>query len=106
MIRSESRITIAGSVPEVWAYVCDVGRWPEWAPTVRECWVAGRGPARARRAAGAAGEGAVRVHPPPGAERDRGRGAPLAWRSPGRWAPPRRAGEWSSSRWTIGRPTP
>ncbi len=44
MIRSESRITIAGTVPEVWAYVCDVGRWQEWAPTVRECWVAGGGP--------------------------------------------------------------
>ena len=43
-VRSESRITIAGSVPEVWAYVCDVGRWPEWAPTVRECWVGGGGP--------------------------------------------------------------
>ena len=41
MVRSESRITIASSVPEVWAYVCDVGRWPEWAPTVRECWVGG-----------------------------------------------------------------
>ena len=40
-IRSESRLTIAGSVPEVWAYVCEVGRWPEWAPTVRECWVGG-----------------------------------------------------------------
>jgi carbon monoxide dehydrogenase subunit G len=40
-IRSESSVTIASSVPEVWAYVCDVGRWPEWAPTVRECWVAG-----------------------------------------------------------------
>ena len=40
MIRTESRIAIAGSVPEVWAYVCDVGRWQEWAPTVRECWVA------------------------------------------------------------------
>ena len=38
-IRSESRIAIASSVPEVWAYVCDVTRWPEWAPTVRECWV-------------------------------------------------------------------
>jgi hypothetical protein len=35
--RTESRITIAGSVPEVWAYVCDVGRWQEWAPTVLEC---------------------------------------------------------------------
>jgi hypothetical protein len=44
MIRSESRITIAGSVPEVWAYVCDVGRWQEWAPTVRECRIAGGGP--------------------------------------------------------------
>ena len=36
-IRTESRITIASGVPEVWAYVCDVGRWPEWAPTVLEC---------------------------------------------------------------------
>jgi hypothetical protein len=44
MIRSESRIAIASSVPEVWEYVCDVGRWQEWAPTVRECWVAGAGP--------------------------------------------------------------
>ena len=42
--RTESRITIASSVPEVWAYVCDVGRWPEWAPTVLECWVTGGGP--------------------------------------------------------------
>jgi hypothetical protein len=38
-IRTVSRITVAGSVREVWAYVCDVGRWPEWAPTVLECWV-------------------------------------------------------------------
>jgi Polyketide cyclase / dehydrase and lipid transport len=44
MIRTESRITVEGSVPEVWAYVCDVSRWSEWAPTVRECWVAGGGP--------------------------------------------------------------
>ena len=43
-IRTESRIRIAGSVGEVWAYVCDVGRWPEWAPTVLECWVRGGGP--------------------------------------------------------------
>jgi hypothetical protein len=42
--RTESRITIAGSVGEVWTYICDVGRWPEWAPTVLECWVAGGGP--------------------------------------------------------------
>jgi hypothetical protein len=44
MIRSESRLTIAGSVPEVWAYLCDVGRWPEWAPTVRKGWVRGGAP--------------------------------------------------------------
>jgi Polyketide cyclase / dehydrase and lipid transport len=43
-IRTESRITIASSVPEVWAYVCDVGRWPEWAPTVLECRVRGGAP--------------------------------------------------------------
>jgi hypothetical protein len=43
-IRTESRITIASSVGEVWAYICDVGRWPEWAPTVLECWVRGGGP--------------------------------------------------------------
>jgi Polyketide cyclase / dehydrase and lipid transport len=43
-IRTESRITIASSVGEVWAYVCDVGRWPEWAPTVLECWVREGGP--------------------------------------------------------------
>ncbi len=42
--RTESRITIASSVGEVWAYVCDVGRWPQWAPTVLECWVRGGGP--------------------------------------------------------------
>ncbi len=40
-IRTESRIKIASSVPEVWAYLCDVRRWPEWAPTVLECQVRG-----------------------------------------------------------------
>ena len=43
-IRSESRIAISSSVGEVWAYLCDVGRWPEWAPTVREGWVRGGAP--------------------------------------------------------------
>jgi hypothetical protein len=43
-IRTESRITIGSSVSEVWAYVCDVGRWPEWAPTVLECRVRGGAP--------------------------------------------------------------
>ena len=42
--RTESRITITGSVQEVWAYLCDVGRWPEWAPTVLEGRVSGGGP--------------------------------------------------------------
>ena len=42
--RTESRMTIASSVHEVWAYLCDVGRWPEWAPTVRECRVRGGAP--------------------------------------------------------------
>ena len=43
-IRTESRITIASSVGEAWEYLCDVGRWPEWAPTVVKCWVRGGGP--------------------------------------------------------------
>ena len=47
MIRSESRIAIDGSVPEVWAYLSDVGRWPEWAPTVDAGWVAGGAPLQA-----------------------------------------------------------
>jgi len=40
-IRTESRITIASSVGEVFDYICDVGRWREWAPTVLECRVRG-----------------------------------------------------------------
>ncbi len=44
MIRTESRIAIAASVPEAWAYICDVGRWAEWAPTVLECRVRGGAP--------------------------------------------------------------
>ena len=43
-IRTESRITIASSIHEVWAYICDVERWPEWAPTVLEFRVRGGGP--------------------------------------------------------------
>ena len=42
--RTESRITIDGSVRDAWEYVCDVGRWPEWAPTVLECRVRGGAP--------------------------------------------------------------
>jgi hypothetical protein len=43
-IRTESSIEIGSSVREVWAYVCDVGRWQEWAPTVLECRVRGGAP--------------------------------------------------------------
>src|SRR6202050_4700704 len=42
--RTESRIKIDSSVAAVWAYLCDVGRWPEWAPTVLEGRVRGGGP--------------------------------------------------------------
>ena len=42
--RTESRITIASSALQVWAYICDVGRWSEWAPTVLECRVRGGAP--------------------------------------------------------------
>jgi hypothetical protein len=42
--RTESRIPVAGSVSDVWAYLCDVGRWSEWAPTVLECRIRGGGP--------------------------------------------------------------
>ena len=42
-VRFERRVTIASIVPEVWA-ISDVGSWPEWAPTVLECWVAGGAP--------------------------------------------------------------
>lgn len=43
-IRCESRLAIGRSVPQVWDYICDVGRWPQWAPTVQAGWVAGGGP--------------------------------------------------------------
>jgi hypothetical protein len=42
--RTESRIKIASNVSEVWAYMCDVARWPEWAPTVLECRINGGAP--------------------------------------------------------------
>lgn len=50
--RTESRLTIDASVHDVWAYMCDVGRWPEWAPTVLECRLDG----------GASFEPGARVH--------------------------------------------
>jgi hypothetical protein len=39
--RTESRLTMAAGVGEVYAYLCDVGRWPEWAPTVLEARISG-----------------------------------------------------------------
>ena len=44
--RTESRIAIAGSVDAVWAYLADVGRWHEWAPTVLEARIDGGGELR------------------------------------------------------------
>ena len=44
--RTESRITIASSTDAACAYICDVGRWPEWAPTVLEGRVRDGGPLR------------------------------------------------------------
>ena len=74
--RTESRITIAGSVAEVWAYLCDVGRWPEWAPTVLEC----SGCAAAAPSSPARGWSSGRRDPrhesPPEPAGDRCRGAP------------------------------
>lgn len=43
-IRTESRISVAASVGDVWDYLCDVARWAEWAPTVLECRIRGGGP--------------------------------------------------------------
>jgi uncharacterized protein YndB with AHSA1/START domain len=43
-IRTESSTRIDSDVRDVWRYVCDVERWPEWAPTVLECRVRGGGP--------------------------------------------------------------
>jgi len=42
--RTESRMTMASNVADVWAYLCDVGRWPEWAPTVLEARFRGDAP--------------------------------------------------------------
>ena len=41
--RTESHVTFASSVHQVFAYLCDVGRWPEWVPTVLEGRVRGGG---------------------------------------------------------------
>jgi polyketide cyclase/dehydrase/lipid transport protein len=42
--RTESRIPIAAGADDVWAYLADVGRWHEWAPTVLEARVADGAP--------------------------------------------------------------
>ncbi|MBS1844120.1 MAG: SRPBCC family protein [Actinobacteria bacterium] len=42
--RCASRLEIDRGAPEVFDYLCDVGRWPEWAPTVERGWIAGGGP--------------------------------------------------------------
>ncbi|WP_426625295.1 SRPBCC family protein [Leifsonia sp. McL0607] len=45
-IRTESRIIVAASIDTVWAYLCDVARWAEWAPTVLDCRIRDGGPLR------------------------------------------------------------
>lgn len=42
--RTESRNIVAASISDVWAYLSDVARWSEWAPTVLECRIQGGGP--------------------------------------------------------------
>ena len=93
-IRTESRIQITGSIQEVWAYVCDVGRWPEWAPTGSRMLGSRRRADPARLAGRSAGEGPGRTH---------GRSqevtaveAPRHVAFAGRqWVRPRRAGAWN-----------
>jgi hypothetical protein len=46
-VRTESRIIVAAGIDTVWAYLCDVARWAEWAPTVLECRIRDGGPLRA-----------------------------------------------------------
>ena len=105
-IRTESSMTIAGGVPErvgvclrrravagVGAHGARVLGCAEAAPLQPGAWVEQR----------AKGPGA---HPPPERRRSPRSRRPAPWPSPGRWAPPRRAGGWSSSRWTTSGPTP
>src|ERR1700748_1937171 len=75
--RTERRITIAGSVHEVWAYLCDVGRWPEWAPTVLEGRVRGGGPLQPGSRGEQRAELVVGEEPRPEQGGDGGRAAPL-----------------------------
>jgi hypothetical protein len=42
-VRSEPRANVAGSIEDVYRYVSDVHRWPEWATAIRECRVGGDG---------------------------------------------------------------
>ena len=44
--RTESRMTMASNVADVFAYLSDVARWSEWAPTVLEARVRGDAPLR------------------------------------------------------------
>jgi polyketide cyclase/dehydrase/lipid transport protein len=63
VLRSECRGEIAADVDDVYGYLSDVVRWPEWASAIVECRVAGAGPMeagarleqRVRRAFGSTG---------------------------------------------------
>jgi uncharacterized protein YndB with AHSA1/START domain len=45
-LRSETRAQIDSSVEDVYRYLSDVSRWPEWATAIRACSVSGGGPLR------------------------------------------------------------
>lgn len=40
-VRTESRLMVGSDIDDVWSYLCDVARWPQWAPTVRSCRILG-----------------------------------------------------------------
>ena len=43
-VRSECGGEIAAGIEDVFAYISDVSRWPEWAQDIRECSIRGGGP--------------------------------------------------------------
>ena len=45
-VRSETRAEISGSASELWGYLADVSRWPEWAVGIVSCAISGDGELR------------------------------------------------------------
>jgi hypothetical protein len=46
-VRSETRSEIAAGIDDVYRYVSDLSRWPEWAAAIRECRLSGDAPLQA-----------------------------------------------------------